>query len=67
MDAAGGLSIWHWIIVFLLIFPNLMFISAIRKAGFSPWWVLPSIIPLVGLVLLWVWAYSRWPAEEGRR
>ena len=67
MDAAGSFSVWHWIIVFLLIFPNLMFIPAIRKSGFSPWWVLPSIIPVVGLVLLWVWAYSRWPAEESRR
>jgi len=34
----------------------------LRKAGRSGWWALALIVPVVNLVALWVFAYSRWPA-----
>lgn len=62
----GGLSIWHWSIVSLLLLLNLIYIPAVRKAGFSGWWVVLSMVPIVGLVLLWMFAFARWPAQPER-
>ncbi len=63
----GGLSIWHWSIVFLLLFgQSVIYIPAVRKAGFSGWWAVLATVPIVGLILLWVFAYARWPAEPDR-
>lgn len=33
-----------------------------RKAGFSGWWSLLMLIPLVNIVMIWVFAFSDWPA-----
>jgi len=62
----GSFSIWHWIVVFILFLPNLLFIPAVKKAGFSRWWVALSLIPVLGLFLLWVFAYARWPSYPDR-
>jgi uncharacterized membrane protein YhaH (DUF805 family) len=62
----GSFSIWHWLIVLLFLVPNLMFIPAVRKTGYSAWWVVLSFIPVVGLVVLWVWAYAQWPSQPER-
>lgn len=45
-----------------------LFARVVRRAGFSRWWVLLALVPLVNLVVLWVFAYTRWPAlEQDRR
>ncbi len=31
-----------------------------QKAGFSAWWGLTQIVPLVGLVMIWVLAFIDW-------
>jgi hypothetical protein len=36
--------------------------QVIHKAGYSRAWVLVLLIPLVNVVMLWVFAFSRWPA-----
>jgi uncharacterized membrane protein YhaH (DUF805 family) len=33
----------------------------IRKAGYSGWWALLYFVPLVNIVMLWVFAFSYWP------
>lgn len=38
-----------------------------RKAGFSGWWGLTQIVPLVGLVMVWVLAFVDWPATRPPR
>ncbi|TAM18742.1 MAG: hypothetical protein EPN65_05820 [Pandoraea sp.] len=63
----GSLSIWHWLIVFILVLGvPLIYVPAVRKAGFSGWWVVLTWVPVVGLVLLWIFAFARWPAEPDR-
>jgi hypothetical protein len=42
------------------------FSRALDKAGFSPWWALLGVAPLVNLILLWVFAFARWPALAER-
>lgn len=62
----GSFSIWHLLFALLLLLPNLLFIPAVRKAGFSAWWVLLSLVPVVGIVLLWLFAFAKWPAQPSR-
>jgi hypothetical protein len=50
----------------LLAVPLLMLGRVVRRAGFSPWWALVVLVPLVNLVALWVFAYVRWPAIDDR-
>jgi len=58
----GSFSIWHWVVLLLLILPLFFFGRAVGKAGFSPWWVLLGIVPVVNVIMLWVFAYAKWPA-----
>ena len=48
----------------LLTVPIVMIARVLRRAGYSPWWVLLVLVPLVNLVALWVFAYARWPAVD---
>jgi hypothetical protein len=58
----GSLSVFHWItflvVVFLFLFPT---IKILHKAGYSGWWIVLTLIPLANIVLLWVFAFARWP------
>ncbi len=38
-----------------------------QKAGFSGWWGLIQIVPLFGLVMIWVLAFIDWPATRPPR
>jgi len=62
----GTFSIWHWLIVlFVLIVLNVPAYWVFRRAGWSGWWFLLLSIPLVGIVILYVFAFGKWPAEAG--
>ncbi len=62
----GSFSIFHYLIIVIIFLPNLLFIPAVKKAGFSGWWVALSLVPFAGVVLLWVFAYSKWPLYPDR-
>lgn len=34
------------------------------RAGRSPYWGMLVIVPFLAPLLIWVFAYSRWPAQE---
>ena len=40
-----------------------------RKAGFSGWWGVTQIIPLLNLVMIWVLAFVEWdePRPPGQK
>ena len=62
----GQIGIWQiivimlisalWIIPFWRIFP---------RAGLPPALSLATVVPIVGIILLWVLAFKRWPADAG--
>jgi hypothetical protein len=64
------ISIWHWAIVLivcvLVLLPLYFFSRAIAKAGFSRWWIGLAIVPFVNVIMLWVFACARWPAQPER-
>ena len=38
----------------------------ISKAGYSGAWALISLIPLVNIIALWIFAFAKWPNERVR-
>jgi hypothetical protein len=39
---------------------------AVSKSGISGWWALLGLIPIVNLVMLWVFAFAKWPRYPDR-
>ena len=62
----GGIDIWRLIIILIIIaIPTvLIFRPVVKKAGFSRWWSLVLIVPLINLIMVWVFAFMEWPAEK---
>lgn len=61
----GSFSIWHWLIILLiLVLPAWLFSRVITKAGFSGWWALLGVVPLINLIALWVFAFTKWPSAS---
>ena len=61
----GSFSIWHWLIVVLWL--ALFLVPAWRiaaKAGFPGALSLLLVIPLLNIVLIWVFAFMKWPVEK---
>lgn len=42
-----------------------MGVQILNKAGLSVWWALSLVVPLLNLVMIWAFAFSRWPALDG--
>lgn len=62
----GTFSILHLLVLILMALPVWFFAKAVKKAGYSPWWALLGLIPIVNLVMLWVFAYAKWPSLPER-
>jgi len=60
-----GIIIWQLIIILVLIvIPVVIFGPVAKKAGFSRWWALILLVPLINLIMVWVFAFMEWPAEK---
>jgi len=58
----GGISIWQLVIVVVFIMlPVWVFGRIANKAGYSRLWVLLMFIPLVNIIMIWVFAFANWP------
>jgi hypothetical protein len=58
-------SIWHWLII--VFWCAIFVVPAWRiasRAGFPGALSLLMIIPFVNIVLLWVFAFIKWPSEK---
>ena len=38
-------------------------VKVISKAGYSGWWILITLVPIVGFVMFLVFAFSKWPVQ----
>ena len=64
----GSFSILHWIIVIFVLFVYLFpVVKVLNKAGYSGWWCILAIVPLVNLIMLWVFAFASWPSLRDQR
>ncbi|MGB0574840.1 MAG: hypothetical protein ACPGPC_01605 [Alphaproteobacteria bacterium] len=65
-----GVPITLWTMVVLaiaVVIPVRAATVIMRKAGFSPWWGLLNAIPLVSLIIVWIYAFIDWPNEPAER
>jgi hypothetical protein len=37
----------------------------VSKAGFNGWWSLTTLVPLLNIVMMIIFAYKPWPAVDG--
>jgi uncharacterized membrane protein YhaH (DUF805 family) len=62
-----SISVVHILIVIAVLV--IYFIPAIKilnKAGYSGWWSLLLLVPLVNIVMIFVFAFADWPALRGQ-
>lgn len=38
----------------------------VSRAGYSRWWLLTLFVPVVNLIMLWIFAFADWPAARRR-
>jgi uncharacterized membrane protein YhaH (DUF805 family) len=43
-----------------------MMVRILKKAGYSGWWSVLMVVPLVNIVMVWVFAFADWPALKAR-
>lgn len=60
----GGFSIWHWLILALIIAWAVAVGKILKRLGFSPWWGILALVPLFNLIGIWFVALADWPLEE---
>ena len=54
-----------WVFVAIILAILLVPVARIlRRAGFSGWWCIVAVIPFVGIIGLWVFAFVPWPIDQ---
>ncbi len=65
---SGSFGLTHWLVfavtVAVILYPVGRILSRI---GFSPFWSVLALVPLVNLFALWLLAFTNWPGERDRR
>jgi uncharacterized membrane protein YhaH (DUF805 family) len=66
----GSFSIWHFVILILPLAIIALFfwmmVRILHKAGYSGWWSVLMVVPLVNIVMIWVFAFANWPSLRAR-
>ena len=67
----SGLGTALWIVllivavllwVFIVVFGRIL-----NHAGYSRWWLVTLFVPVLNIIMLWIFAFADWPALAGRR
>ncbi len=58
----GGVGLAVVVAVWLLFL--VAYVRIIQRAGYSGWWILIGLVPIVNVVMFLVFAYSRWPVQR---
>lgn len=62
-----SLSVWHLILLFLFfVLPQLPGYWVIKRAGWPGWHFVFLVIPIIGLVWLWIFAFGKWSPPDGQ-
>jgi hypothetical protein len=56
-----GVSVVLFVYLAIVIVSIVAAVKVVTKAGYSGWWVLITLVPLVNFVMLLVFAFSEWP------
>ena len=59
------LSMWHLLIILVMLAIYLVPLwRIVSRAGFHGAFSVLALIPLVNIVMLWVFAFAKWPRER---
>jgi hypothetical protein len=66
MLASAGAGLGVLVIIYLIIgvLSVIAWVKILNKAGYSGWWVLISLVPIVNFVMFLVFAFSDWPSQR---
>jgi hypothetical protein len=58
---------WHWYMpivmpLLLIILLGVPIANILHRAGRSRWWTILAFVPLLNLIGLWLFAFTRWPS-----
>ena len=60
--AIGVVFFVVWLVIFgLMMWP---YVRIVQKAGYSGWNILWMFVPVANLVMLFVFAFAKWPIED---
>ena len=63
-------SLWHLIALVVFVLFVWAFVAVfgriVNRAGYSRWWLLTLFVPLLNLIMLWVFAFASWPVTTPR-
>jgi hypothetical protein len=66
MDSGTAFSLVNLVIIAIVLVIYLVpLVMIIRKAGYNGFWVLLLFVPLVNIIMLWVFAFAKWPSLRG--
>lgn len=51
------------VIAVFVLFAILVFGPIAKKAGYSRWWALLMAIPVVNIIVIWVFSFIKWPSD----
>jgi uncharacterized membrane protein YhaH (DUF805 family) len=60
----AGLGILLFVYIAILVLGIVAAVKIVSKAGYSGWWVLIGLVPLVGSIFVLVFAFSTWPVTR---
>ncbi|ABB10877.1 hypothetical protein Bcep18194_B0763 [Burkholderia lata] len=52
------------VLVAVVIYP---YVRIVRRTGHSGWWILTMFVPVLNFIMLWVFAFARWPTVDDRQ
>ncbi|AOR70668.1 hypothetical protein BBJ41_24380 [Burkholderia stabilis] len=52
------------VLVAVVIYP---YIRIVRRTGHSGWWILTMFVPVLNFIMLWVFAFARWPTVDDQQ
>jgi uncharacterized membrane protein YhaH (DUF805 family) len=55
------MSSWPLLFALILVVPPVW--KILSRVGYSGWWSLLALIPIVNLIALWMFAFGQWPSS----
>jgi uncharacterized membrane protein YhaH (DUF805 family) len=60
------MTLFYILLPFYVAFCLWLGFRILEKAGFNGWWTLVLLVPVVNVVMIWIFAFARWPSLEAQ-
>ena len=57
-------AVFEFFYLYVIVLSIVAGVKVIAKAGYSGWWFLISLVPIVGFGMFLVFAFSKWPIQQ---